>query len=128
MRALFCIMAYPLGVFKLSCRSITLTKLSFLPYFNIMLPCEENLDEGFKTFLLRQACGPPSIFLNRQTRLCSMDRLCTAILKSENLPFLPHWKKKVFWRQVGSFQGCRARNILNDSGLPNCMLFAMKIC
>ena len=31
-------------------------------------------------------CGPPSIFTNQQTRLCSMDRLCPAILKSKNLP------------------------------------------
>lgn len=94
-RALFYIMAYPLGAFKLSWRSITFSKLSSLPFFNIMLPWEEDLDEGFKTFLLRQACGPPSIFLYQQTRLCSMDRLCTAILKRENLPFLPHWEKGI---------------------------------
>lgn len=63
---------------------------SSLPLFNIMLPWEEDPDEGLKTFLLRCACGPPSISRNLQTRLCSMDRLCTAILKSKNLPFLPH--------------------------------------
>lgn len=108
-RALFYIMSYPLGAFKLSCRSITFTEPSSLPLFNIMLPWEEDLDKGLKTFLLRQACGPPSIFPNQQTRLCSMDRLCTAILKSKNLPFLLHWGKREFWRQAGSFQGYKAR-------------------
>lgn len=59
-----------------------------------MLPWEEELDEPLKTFLLRCACGPPSIFYDSQTRLCSMNGLCTAILKSKNLPFLPHWEQK----------------------------------
>lgn len=97
-------MAYPLGAFKLSCRSITFTKPSSLPVFNIMLPWEEDLDEGLKIFLLRRACGPPSIFPNRQTRLCSMDGLCTAILKSENLPFLPHWEKRDFGDELVVFK------------------------
>lgn len=130
MRVLFCIMAYPLGAFKLSCRSITFTKPSSLPVFNIMLPWEEDLDEGLKTFLLRQACGPPSIFPNRQTRLCSMDGLCTAILKSENLPFLPHWEKREFRRRVGSFQGYQARCALSSSELKcllKCMLCSIKL-
>lgn len=104
MRVLFCIMAYPLGAFKLSCRSITFTKPSSLPVFNIMLPWEEDLDEGLKTFLLRQACGPPSILPNWQTRLCSVDGLCTTILKSENLPFLPHWEKGNFGDELVVFK------------------------
>lgn len=113
-RVLFCIIAYSLGAFKLSYRSITFTKLSSLPVFNIMVPWEEGLDEGLKTFLLRCACGPPSIFCNSQTRLCSMDGLCTAILKSKNLPFLPHWERKEFQR-VGSFQGYQARCVLSST-------------
>lgn len=69
----------------------------------------EDLDEGLKTFLLRCACGPPSIFHDSQTRLCSMDGLCTAILKSKNLPFLPHWEQKEFQKRVRWFQGYQAR-------------------
>lgn len=104
MRALFYIIAYPLGAFKLSWRSITFSQLSSSPFFNIMLLWEEDLDEGFETFLLRQACGPQSIFLCQQTRLCSMDRLCTAILKRENLPFLPHWEKRDFSDKLAAFK------------------------
>lgn len=121
MRVLFCIIAFSLGAFKLSCRSITFTKPSSLPVFNIMLPWEEDLDEGLKTFLLRCACGPPSIFRNRQTRLCSMDGLCTAILKSKNLPFLPHWEKRNF--RVGSFQGYQARCALSSTGIMSLKVF-----
>lgn len=94
-----------------------------------MLPGEEELDEALKTFLLRCACGPPSIFHDSQTRLCSMDGLCTAILKSKNLPFLPHWEQKEFQKRVGWFQGYQGRRALSSTAsltLPSFCFIGIK--
>lgn len=102
-------MAYPLGAFKLSCRSITFTKPSSLPVFNIMLPWEEDLDEALKTFLLRQACGPLSIFPKPPDTFMFHGWVMYRHLKEQKLAlFTSLGKRGISERRVGSFQGYQA--------------------
>lgn len=81
-------MASPIGAFKLSCLSITFTELSPpspSSAFNLMLPWEGDLDQGLKTFLLRQAGELPSIFPQPADTFMFRGRIMSRHVKEQKL-------------------------------------------